>query len=232
MRLKFMRKEHEIGNIWSFFFESEELTNWQPGEYFNLTMPDVPPVFAERLFSISSAPHEKHIRVTTWITPSPFKQKLITLSKGDILGADQLGGDFTLDPAHLNPAAPQTGKRLFLAGGIGITPYRSMMVDAIHRQTPLNTILLWSGKVDGRPFVDEINGLAKRDPTLKVQHFVAERLNVEKIRSAAPDIKERVIYMAGSQPFVDGLGEQLMSSGISRSQLKYDWFDGYTEDIQ
>ncbi len=233
MKLRFIKKQHEVGIIYSFFFESDELKKWVPGEYFNLTMPDVPPVFADRLFSIASAPHEKLVQITTWIGPSPFKRRLANLIAEDEVEADQLGGDFTLQ--HIGSASSaQSGnqtKRVFLAGGIGITPFRSMIIDSIHKNQPLNTVLLWSGKEDGCPFVEELNEVAKKDPSLFTKNYVNERLDIDKIKSEVDDLDERIIYLAGSQPFVDGLGDQLMASGIPRSQLKYDWFDGYTEEI-
>lgn len=224
MTLKFLHKKHEVGTIYSFFFESIEQIEWIAGQYLNLTMPDVAPVYSDRIFTIASAPHENHLMITTWITESPFKKQLMQLNPGNEVLADQLGGDFYWED--------DGREKLYLVGGIGITPFRSILLDRVHNQLPNNAVLMWSGKKDGRPFVGEINDLLHYDSTLRIHHYIDERINVKKIQTAVPDFNERTIYLAGSQPFVDGLGEALMATGIPRTQLKYDWFDGYTEDIQ
>lgn len=245
MVLKFLSKKHETGNIWSFFFEPQEDVEWLAGQYLNLTMPDVPPVYADRLFTIASAPYEKHIQITTFIGESPFKQKLSSLEVGAVVEADQVGGDFTLHPDHtpailaskteqsstpksVIPAQAGISKRLFLAGGLGITPFRSMIVQTFHQDELLRAVLFWSGSDEQCPFINVLEAFAAKDPTLDIERFTNERITAEKIKALIADLDERVIYLAGSQEFVESLGDGLMSQGISRAQLKYDWFDGYT----
>lgn len=223
MTLKFLHKKHEVGTIYSFFFENIEKIGWIAGQYLNLTMSGVPPAYADRIFTIASAPHEKQLMITTWITESPFKKRLMQLKSGEVVLADQLGGDFYWED--------DSREKLYLAGGIGITPFRSMLIDRVHNQLPNHAVLLWSGKKDGRPFIGEINDLSHHDSTLTIHHYIDEHINVKKIQIAVPDFHERTIYLAGSQQFVDGLGQSLMAAGIPRSHLKYDWFDGYTENI-
>ncbi len=224
MNLRFIKKHHEVGTIYSFFFESIEQIEWIAGQYLNLTMPDVAPVYSDRIFTIASAPHENHLMITTWISESPFKKRLMELKPGEEVVADQLGGDFYWENDGRD--------KLYLAGGIGITPFRSILLDRVHNQLPNKATLLWSGKKDGRPYVNEINKLSRVDSSLTIYDFVDERINVQKVQAAVPDFNRRTIYLAGSQKFVDGLGEALMATGIPRTQLKYDWFDGYTEDIE
>lgn len=223
MTLKFLHKKHEVGTIYSFFFENSEKIDWIAGQYLNLTMSDVPPVYADRIFTIASAPHENHLMITTWISESPFKKRLMELKPSEEVLADQLGGDFYWEDDGRD--------KLYLAGGIGITPFRSILIDRIHNKLPNNAVVLWSGKNEGRPFVGEINDLSDSDSTLRIHHYIDERIDVQQIHAAVPDFHGRTIYLAGSQQFVDGLGQALMATGIPRSHLRYDWFDGYTEDI-
>lgn len=225
MVLKLLSKKHETGNIWSFFFEPQEKIDWIPGQYLNLTMPEVPPVYADRLFTIASGPYEKVIQVTTFIGESPFKQKLASLEAGTEVEADQIGGDFTLHPDH---TPVDFSKRLFLAGGLGITPFKSMVAETAHSGEPLNTVLLWSGRDEQCPFVNELDEFAKKDPTFDIKRFTEKRIDSEKINVLVADLDERLIFLAGSQEFVENLGDGLMALGIPRSQLKYDWFDGYS----
>lgn len=221
MKLRFIRSEQEVGDVNSYFFEPLQEVQWQAGQYLNLTLSGVPPVFSERLFTIASAPHEGYIQITTLVTSSPFKQCLIQLQTGDVIDADQLGGDFVwVDDGR---------KKLFLAGGIGITPFRSIILDLLKQGVAINAELLFGGRKDQQPFVSELQKSAEKDSTLGLTIVTDRRITMEDITQSAPDFAERLIYLAGPQTFVEGFGEYFMASGISRSQIKYDWFDGYFE---
>lgn len=228
MKLEFVRKQHEVGEIYSYFFKPYDLPPWQAGQYLNLTMPDVPPVFADRILTIASAPHEPLLQCTTILTPSPFKQRLDALQPGDKIAADQLGGDFTWDavPSILSDDGV---KRLFIAGGIGVTPYISIIRDRLQKKLPINTTLLYAGKDDKRPFVDELQTAARNDPTLYIKHYVATRLTLEQLQADVPNVKDCIVYLAGSQTFSEALGEGLVNQGHPRNQIKYDYFDGYVD---
>ncbi len=246
MKLLFSHQQHEIGNVYSYFFTPERPLTWQAGQYINITLSGIPPSGAERLFTIASAPHEEYIQITTLAGSSEFKQKLHSLKSGDVVDADQLGGDFTvLSPQ--TPVIPATEakqgvskanvtpgihtKRLFLAGGVGITPFRSIITDSLHKKQPLSSILMYAGKPDHKPFVEELNTAAKRDGTLEVIDCSSVRLSVRQLQDDIADLNDRLIYIAGSQSFVEGLGDGLMSVGIPRPQIKYDWFDGYIDQL-
>ncbi|MBP9738848.1 FAD-dependent oxidoreductase [Candidatus Saccharibacteria bacterium] len=246
MKLTFDHRQHEVGEVYSYFFTSEKLLSWQAGQYINITLSGIPPSGAERLFTIASAPHEEYIQITTLDGPSEFKQKLKRLTRGDSVEADQLGGDFTLESVRqtvLSATEPKRGlsaanetlgisvKALFLAGGIGITPFRSIIADSQHKKQPLNSVLIYAGKSDHRPFVDELNTAELADKTLQIIDHSNTRVTVDELKSDVLDLGERVIYIAGSQSFVEGLGDGLMASGISRPRIKYDWFEGYDDKI-
>lgn len=231
MRLDFVKKQRETGEIWSYFFKPHSMPGWRAGQYLNLTMPGVAPVFADRILTIASAPHEPLLQFTTILTPSPFKQKLDSLQPGDEIEADQLGGDFTYDlPIAVIPAeAGIQTKRLFIAGGIGVTPYFSIIRDRLHTKQPLNTQLLYAGKDGKRPFIDELHAAARQDPTLQIKEYVHICLTLRQLLNDVPDIEHHIVYLAGSQTFSETLGEGLIKQGFPRSQIKYDYFDGYID---
>lgn len=223
MKLVLKKKLNEVGEVISFIFESQDLTNWQAGQYINLTMPEVPPAIADRLFTIASAPHEGEVRITTYIGKSLFKQRMNQLQPGDEIEADQLGGDFVwLDDGR---------EKLYVAGGIGVTTFRSIILDQIHKNIPNNATLLYAGKNNRRPFVTELRQAANQDPSLTIEDYVETRLTLDRLISDVPDVFERTVYLAGSQKFSELIGEGLIEKGINRSQIKYDYFDGY-EDIE
>lgn len=219
MKLCLKKKYQEVGDITSFIFTSDDIKTWQAGQYINITMPDVPPVDADRLFTIASAPHEGHLLITTIIRQSRYKQRMNKLRVGEVVEADQLGGDFIWQN--------DGREKLYLAGGIGVTTYRSILVDRLNKKLPNNAVLLYAGRKQQRPFVKELSQIAKDDKSLNIFHFEIERLTINAIARDVPDYAKRTIYLAGSQTFVEGLGNDLQTAGVPRAQLKYDWFDGY-----
>lgn len=244
MRLTFVKKQHEIGDIWSFYFQPDKVPPWQAGQYLNLTMPDVAPVYADRIFSIASAPHEELLQFTTILSPSPFKQKLDSLTVGTEIEADQLGGDFTYEAAPVIPTEMEGSghhplgrsldklemtRRLFIAGGIGITPYISIIRDKIFKKEPINATLLYAGKTEKCPFINELAQASKTDPSLNIKRYSDSKLTMEQLKKDIPKINEFVVYLAGSQKFSEAIGEGLIADGFPRNQIKYDYFDGYID---
>lgn len=228
MRLIFVKKQHEVGEVWSYFFKPHNMPAWQAGQYLNLCMPHVAPVFSDRILTISSAPHEELLQFTTLLSTSPFKQKLDSLQPGDEIEADQLGGDFTWD-AVPSILSNEEAKRLFIAGGIGVTPYLSIIRDRLHNNQSINTTLLFAGKDEKRPFMPELEAATKEDSSLKLKVYSDVRLTLEQLKEDIPDIEKYIVYLAGSQKFSEHLGEGLVAGGFPRSQIKYDYFDGYID---
>lgn len=215
-----VEKRSEVGEIISFIFEALEPISWLAGQYLNLTMPDVPPVDADRLFTIASAPYEKHLQITTYPGKSSYKQRMVRLVPGDTIEADQLGGDFTW--------SDDGRQKLYIAGGIGVTTFRSIILDQIYKQIPNNAELLYAGKDDRRPFVAELQTVTRQDSTLTIQDYVTTRLTLEQLLKDVSDVFDRTVYLAGSQSFSEMIGEGLIQKGMPRNQIKYDYFDGYT----
>ena len=103
----------------------------------------------ERFFSIASAPHEKHVMVTTRFAPksSSFKKALRNLRPGDAIEAHDLEGDFVVDDAEKT--------FVFIAGGIGITPFRAILLDLDYNKKPLNVQLLYANRDNDFPYRKE-----------------------------------------------------------------------------
>ncbi|MFO0971436.1 MAG: FAD-dependent oxidoreductase [Candidatus Saccharimonadales bacterium] len=219
--MKLLKKYRELGDIWSFIFEPIEPLAWLAGQYINITMPDVPPVDQDRLFTIASAPHERTLLVTTYLGPSRYKQQMAQLQVGEVVEADQLGGDFIWQD--------DGRKKLYIAGGIGVTTFRSIILDQIDKKIPNDALLLYAGTQVRRPFMDELLSALSADRSLTMNIYDQERLTLAKLLADVPDIFERTVYLAGSQSFSETLGEGLIKQGINRQQIKYDYFDGYTD---
>ena len=114
MKLTLTDKRQETADVFSFYFEPQEPFKWKPGQFlfYTLNHPDPDERGVERYFTISTAPHESHVGITTRVTQSSFKQALNRMSKGETIQAKDLDGDFLLhQPSE---------EYVFVAGGIGI----------------------------------------------------------------------------------------------------------------
>lgn len=221
MKVTFKKKFTESGNAVSFIFEAERPVSWEAGQYTTYELPGLPPSNNERTFTVSAAPYEKHLQVTTRITESAFKQRLNTLKPGTVLEADQIGGDFT----WVDTDRPV----IFVAGGIGITPYHSILKQRAHENKPLTVTLLYSNRDDNIVFRAELDKLSTMHPEFGIHYVIGEQLNAKKMLILAPKLKDSLIYLSGPEPMVDTFEQQLTAIGIPKDQLKQDWFPGYTE---
>jgi ferredoxin-NADP reductase len=223
MKTNFLKSELEVGEVCSYYFQMPDDFEWDAGQYLNYTLPGLPPSNAERLLTIASAPHEKTLRVTTIAGVSDFKKKLRLLKPGDQVEIDQLGGDFVWQD--------DGRQKLYLAGGIGVTPFRSIVLDRLHKKLSNEAILMYAGRRDHRPFLDELTEVEASDKTFKKLDYQEKRITLQEIARVVPDYKKRTVYIAGPQVFVEGLGDALYEDGVLRNQIKYDWFDGYHHEL-
>jgi ferredoxin-NADP reductase len=125
--VKLLRREEVAEGTMSFYFDKPANFQFKPGQYVDCSLIDPPETDAEgniRTFSIASAPAEKDLMVATRMRDTAFKRVLKTMPLGTQLKMDGPLGSFTLHSNVLRPA-------VFLAGGIGITPFRSMIINAV-----------------------------------------------------------------------------------------------------
>src|SRR5581483_5268445 len=135
MNIKLVSKRQEVEGVETFILEPSEPVDWQPGQYMHYVFehPNADDRGCERWFTIASAPFEKHLQITTRIDGDPessFKQALNKLEIGQGFAADGPKGSFTLKQGDF--------KHILIAGGIGITPYRSQLAQLAHDDQPAN----------------------------------------------------------------------------------------------
>jgi ferredoxin-NADP reductase/nitrite reductase/ring-hydroxylating ferredoxin subunit len=214
----------ETPDVTSFLFTSEAPLHWQAGQFlrYRLPHPDPDGRGTTRYFTIASAPHEGHVMLTTRFAEergSTFKRALRALSVGARVEVDEPAGDFTLDAD-----APQ----VLIAGGIGITPFRAMLLDLDHRERPVNATLVYAHRPSDVVYGKEIDGLRRRHPRLVVRHVVSPaRITEEVIRSVAPDPARLTFYGSGPEPLVKALEGILSGMGVPDAHVKRDYFPGY-----
>ncbi len=178
---------------------------------------------SDRWFTIASAPFERHVMVTTRFATregSTFKKTLKALKVGDEIEVSDLDGDFTLgDPKK---------EQVFIAGGIGITPFRSMLKQATHDGKRLRVTLLYANRNKIAAYQKELEALAARNPNFKIHYlFSPQRIDKDTIKGLVPDLKKPLFYISGPEPMVEGVGKMLLQLGVPAKRIKQDWFPGY-----
>lgn len=224
IRLEFISKEHVTDDIWSFSFTPKSSIHWEAGQYLRLAVPHDSPDArgTKRWFTISSAPYEQIITITTRVSGSSYKQALANLQPGDIANVVDLpGGDFIWSDTDDTP-------RIFVIGGIGITPLYSIAKQRIHEGLPLNATLLYANRNDSIAFREFFAGL--EDKGLKTQYISGGELTVGTIlsTSSAPEVAN--YYISGAKPMVDKLADDLTNRGIPNDNIISDAFSYYTQD--
>src|SRR3989344_4880530 len=127
-------------------------------------------------------------------------------------------GDFVL-PKDKNK------KLAFIAGGVGITPFRSMAKYLIDKNMQCDIVLLYSANRPEEFVFTELFNDAKSRGLKPV--YITERVNDELIRQNIPDWKDRLFYVSGPQPMVKAIEKTLILMGIPKRDIKRDYFPGY-----
>ncbi|MBI3485474.1 FAD-dependent oxidoreductase [Candidatus Daviesbacteria bacterium] len=244
MKLTLVNKKPEVANVESFLFKPEIDLTWQAGQFFRYHLEDLNPDTRKtnRYFTIASAPFEKLIMITTRFVPgdgSTFKKDLLNLKIGDSLEASGPSGDFVVeDPSEQSSSSNKNF--IFIAGGIGITPFRSIILDLNHNQKPINIKLLYANRTPDFIFKSELESVQKKHPEFKIEYYVdplridekAIQLAINNYKQSLPFARAKrnlpMIYVSGPEPMVEAFGETLTKMGVAKNQIKQDFFPGYT----
>jgi ferredoxin-NADP reductase len=217
-----------------FVFTPERAFPYKPGQYMEFTFqhPKTDSRGARRYFTLASSPTEQDLQlgIKFYEPGSSFKKSLLELTDATPIVAAQLGGDFTL------PEDPKQ-KIVFIAGGIGITPFRSMIKYLIDTKQPRNITLLYSAKTTDDLVYREVFEQAREQLGMQVLYFVESggdkapiftgRINESIIAKVVPDLMDTLFYISGPHGMVAGIEEQLRHLKIPDNHIKKDFFSGY-----
>jgi ferredoxin-NADP reductase len=234
MRLTLTARHLEGERYESFIFLPEHPLVFKAGQYLHYTLdhPEPDNRGISRYFTISAAPSEHVVMLTTrFSTPgSSFKRALKKLDVGAVLEATGPAGQFVFAPRREGPA-------VFIAGGIGITPFRSILLDLASRHDTPDITLLYANSTPSIPFRDLFDGLAAKSSSLTVEYTVSQpdpswqgpvgRIDERFIREHAPLSREPVFYIAGPKPMVDATAAALRTIGVAADRIVQDFFPGY-----
>lgn len=205
-------------DIYDFIFSSNRKINFTSGQYMEWTLPHSKPDSrgTRRFLTLASSPTEPDIRlgVKYYESSSSFKKALLNLNTPIV--ASQLGGEFVL-PKDKNT------KLVFVAGGIGITPYRSMIKYLIDKNEMRDIVLIYINKTAEEIVYKDIwdqSGIK----TIYINTSEVGHLNSQTIADNVPDYKDRTWYISGPHPMVSATKELLKSLQIPH--IKIDFFPG------
>ncbi len=220
-----------------FLFVPQGKFNFVPGQYMEWTIPHANPDSRgnRRYFTLASSPTESVQRLGIRFYPngSSLKKAMLAMNSTTPLIGNQISGDFTL------PDDPNK-KLVFMAGGIGITPFRSMLKYLVDTNQKRPIIMFYSNKLYNEIIYTDVFNDAYSKLGIKTVYTLTDknkipanwrgrvgRIDSKMIAQEVPDYKERTFYLSGSHSMVVGHEETLRSMGIQEKQIKKDFFPGF-----
>ncbi len=230
-------EKKQIGaGIYNFVFRPQQRFNFKPGQYMEWTLghKNTDSRGNRRYFTIASSPSERSVSlgVKFYDEPSSFKQKMLGMRSGDTIVGGQLAGDFIL------PKDPKK-KLVFVAGGIGITPFRSMLKYLVDKGEKRDIVFLYSTRTEDEIVYEDVLREAWENLGVRVVGTLTDPgaapedwngytgfLNPQIIAREVPDYQQRTFYISGSRNMVNGIEDSLSALGVSGRRVKTDFFPG------
>jgi ferredoxin-NADP reductase len=219
-----------------FLFKPARQFAYQPGQYMEFTLPhkESDNRGSRRYFTLASSPTEDTLRIGVrfYDNGSSFKKTLRNIDDTNSIAASQLGGDFTL------PKDP-TQKLAFIAGGIGITPFRSMLKYLIDTHDSRFATLFYSERNAHELAYSDVLLAAQQQPNMRVVYTLTDKdtlvpqgmntgyITADMIKRELPDFQERLFYISGPQSMVTNMRSTLKGIGVHDRNIKVDFFSGY-----
>lgn len=232
MKVTFDHSETEAENIRTFYFKPERSVHYTAGQYTELHVSHAHPDDRgdKRWFTLSSSPEDELLSITTKYAgddkSSSFKRALFKLEPGTELDAADPMGDFVLPKIIQTPL-------IFVAGGIGITPFHSMLKWLADTAEERPIKLLYGVRSEDEIVFQETFRAAGVEPTIVVgepsDSWGGEqgRLTAELILGLEKPSDDALIYLSGPEPMVQSLAKDLHKAGWPKNQLVTDEFPNY-----
>jgi ferredoxin-NADP reductase len=230
------RREIASGTT-AFYFEKPEGFTYKAGQFGDFALVDPPQTDAEgntRGFSLASAPYEDGLMVATRMRDTAFKRALKTIAIGTPLTLDAPYGSFTL---HGDASIPA----VFLSGGIGVTPVRSIVLQAARDKLPHKIVLFDSNrKPEDAAFLDELAKAQKENP-----HFTfvptmtgtdessadwdgeTGHITGDMLAKHVADLRLPIFYISGPRAMAAAMRKVLDEAGVRDDKIRTEEFSGY-----
>jgi len=224
-------------SIIDFIFKPQTKLKYAAGQYIEWTFshPKTDSRGNRRYFTLSSSPTEEALRIGVkfYENGSSYKKNLSIIDKSMPIMLTQLAGDFILPK-------DQDKKLVFIAGGIGITPFRSMLKFLIDTKDKRDIVTFFSNSLAEDIIYKDILEDAERTLSTKTFYTLTNldkiptsweggkgRITSQMIMNNVPDWKERLFYLSGPHSMVTRFESELHKMGVQRTNIKKDFFPGF-----
>lgn len=236
-KIPFLKKEQLTPDTFSFYFKrSDKTPDFTAGQYFEIKLKIKNP--DERgdahVFTCASSPTEKdYYMITTRIIESTFKKTLAKLKKGDLVRFNGPWDDLNFDESETLP-------QVFLAGGIGITPFHSIVKYAVDKklELPMTLFVSWGSKeemVFDNFFRDAEKKLAdfRYIPTITNAESLKDwdgetgRISERLIKKYIKKVRNNRFRIAGPPGLVKAMRELCVQMNVGKENIIFEEFEGY-----
>jgi ferredoxin-NADP reductase len=224
-------------DIYDFIFTSSRRFAFVPGQYMEWTLGHADPDSRgnRRYFTLASSPTEAQLRLGVKFYPhsSSYKQALLAMDRNSEIKAAQLAGEFSL-PRNARQ------KCVFIAGGIGITPFRSMVKYLMDTRQRRPLVLFYVAKTADELVYRDVFDQARRAIGLKTIYSLTDsdrssdqwqgsigRLTPQLLKAEVPDYRKCLFYISGPKAMVDAFTELLQQLHVSDDHIRTDFFPGF-----
>jgi ferredoxin-NADP reductase len=236
-KIKLKQRQELAEGTMAFHFQKPPGFSYKAGQFGDFTLANPPETDAEgntRAFSLASAPYEADLMIATRMRDSAFKRVLKTMPIGTEVSLDAPYGSLTL---HSDIAIPA----VFMSGGIGVTPIRSIILQATHDRLGHKLVVLDSNRrPEDAPFMDALKEAALSNPNFS---FVGTMTGMDKSSQAwdgatgyvtqelllktVPDLSRPIFYVSGPQAMVLAMRAILDKAGVKDDKIRIEEFSGY-----
>jgi ferredoxin-NADP reductase len=228
------RKEVAEGTM-AFWFDVPSGFTFKPGQFADFTLPDPPRTDDKgntRAFSFASSPNEDRVLIATRMRGSAFKENLRQAPLGTEV---EIMGPMGVLTLHEDPARPA----VFLTGGIGITPVRSIVAYATEERLPHRLVVFYSNRtVASSAFLEDFKRWARENPRLLFVPTITDEqppgwngelgpIDAAMVKRHVPDPKEAIYYIVGPPGMVEAMKKLAQAIGVPNERVKAEDFVGY-----
>lgn len=232
---KLTKKEEIASGTMAFHFEKPEGFTFRAGQFGDISLINPPETDSEgdkRGFSIAAAPYEADIMFATRLRDTAFKRVFRDLPLGSDVKLDAPYGDFTLHKTQTTPA-------VFIIGGIGVTPVRSMVAQATHDKTDHQITLLHANRtIAEAPFKADFEQFAKANPKFTYVPVVtndppadwtgeAGHVDAAMLKRQVSDLMAPIYYLSGPEGMVKAMRQLLVEMNVNEDNIRTEEFTGY-----
>lgn len=221
--LRLVEKKQEGDHIYSFTLAADNLPTWHAGQHSIFTLPGKPVEGKTwRPFSVAASPKEGVVKIGTIISdePSSFKYHLSSLQPGETVRMHGPYGEFFIKP--------KMKKIVGVAGGIGITPFRSILMDLAEDNDSPEVNLIFSAANNNYAFKAELEECRQKNPKLGIKYTATpEEVNAELNKLIDENGNNAYYFLSGPPKMIEALRKTLHDRHIPWNHVINDPFKGY-----